>query len=56
MARVERLSFITKYLVAITAMTIVPNNIMSFLVNTNNSSILTFQEEKDAKERIPEGM
>ena len=48
--------FITKYLGAMMAMVIVPNNIMSSLVNANNSSIITLQEEKDAKERMPEGM
>ena len=38
------------------AMAIVPNNIMSSLVDANDSSIINFQERKDAKERMPEGM
>ena len=38
------------------AMAIVPNNIMSSLVDANDSPIITFQEGKDAKERMPEGM
>ena len=37
-------------------MATVPNNIMSSLVDVNDSSIITFQEGKDAKERMPEGM
>ena len=37
------------------AMSIVPKNIMSSLVDANDSSIITFQEGKDAKERMPEG-
>ena len=56
MASVKRFSFITKYLVVIMVMAIVPNNIMSSLVDANDSSIITFQEGIDAKERMPEGM
>ena len=37
------------------AMAIVPNDIVSSLVDANDSSIITFQEGKDAKERMPEG-
>ena len=49
-------SYITKYLGAMMAMAIVPKNIMSSLVDANDSSIITFQEGTDAKERMPEGM
>ena len=56
MASVKRFSFITKYIVVMMAIAIVPNNIMSYLANANNSSIITFQEEKDVRERMPAGM
>ena len=56
MASVKRFSFITKYLVVIMVMAIVPNNIMSSLVDVNDSPITTFQAGKEAKERMPEGM
>ena len=57
MAAVKRLSFIIKYLVVMMAMAIVPNNSMRSLVDANDSPIITsFQEGKDAKERMPEGM
>jgi len=36
-------------------MAIAPNNIVSSLVDAYNSSIIAFQEGKDAKERMPEG-
>ena len=36
-------------------MAIVPNDIMSSLVDANDSPIITFQEGKDVKERMPEG-
>ena len=56
MGLVTRFSFITKYLVVIMAMTIVPNNILSSHGNANNSTIITFQEKTVAKGRMPEGM
>ena len=55
MAPVKRFSFITKCIVVIMAMAIVPNDIVSSLVDANDSPIITFQEGKDAKERMPEG-
>ena len=55
MASVKRLSFITKYIVVMMATAIVPNDIMSSLVDANDSPIITFQEAKDVKERMPEG-
>ena len=57
MAAVKRFSFIIKYLVVMMAMAIVPNNSMRSLVDANDSPIIaSFQEGKDAKKRMPEGM
>ena len=55
MASAKRFSFITKYFVVMMAMAIVPNDIMSSLVDANDSPIIAFEEGKDVKERMPEG-
>ena len=57
MASAKRFSFITKYFVVMMAMAIVPNDSMRSLVDANDSPIIaSFQEGKDAKERMPKGM
>ena len=57
MDSVTRFSFIIKYLVVMMAMAIVPSNSMGSLVDAIDSPIMnSFQEGKDAKERMPEGM
>ena len=56
MAIYRGLSFITKYLVLVIAMAILPNITWGFPTNINNSSMVAFPEGKVVKEGMTRGM
>ena len=56
MAIYRRLSFITKYLVLVIAMAILPTITWGFSTHINNSSMIAFHEGKGLKEGIARGM
>ena len=55
MARGKRVSCLTKNLLHLITMTIVPNYINIFLANATNNLITAFQEEKNDNEEILKG-
>ena len=55
MARGKRVSCLTKNVLLLITMTVVPNYINVFLANATNNLITAFQEEKNGNEGILQG-